>query len=295
MRIPTWLWLVLLSVLVVVVYVATIGASGPWDPWETHYGEVARQILVRNDPLDLWWRPGLGPDGNTENTFWSKPALPFWAMAASMAVFGVGTQPAADEMVRGWLPELALRLPSLLAGLLCAVFLGYVVHRLLRPQGPGQPGQASDATRAAVCTSLILVTMPQWAIVTRQALTDMFFVAPVVVAMGAWLLAWSQPDRALRRRSLGELLRRPAPAGGGGLSARVRRWTVPWDRAYVVFIVGALVTVVLPLTILHVHVISAETVAIAGDSRRRMNSPSICVPGMGCSRNSAMGWSTMPA
>ena len=204
------------AVLIVVINTVTIALCGPWDPWETHYGEVARQIIVRDDPLDLWWRPGYGPDGNAENTFWSKPALPFWLMALSMAIFGVGSRPAADELVRSPWPELALRLPSLLAGLLCAAFLGYVVWRLLREEAPTSERGPSAAARAGIFTAVVLSTMPQWALVARQALTDMFFVAPVVVAMGAWALAWSQPDRLLRRRTIGELLRRPAAEAGGG-------------------------------------------------------------------------------
>lgn len=258
---PTWLWIALAAVLLVAINTATLAACGPWDPWETHYGEVARQILVRDDPLDLWWRPGEGPDGNAENLFWSKPALPFWLMALSMAIFGVGTRPAIDEMVRSPLPELALRLPSMLAGMSCAMFLGYVVWRLLRVETPTASRGPSPAARAGILTAVVLATMPQWALVTRQALTDMFFVAPVVVAMGAWALAWLQPDRELRRRAIGEILRRPAPAQGGNVWARVRRWTVPWDRAYTVFVLGALAAAIVPLTVLHMHVISADTVA----------------------------------
>jgi 4-amino-4-deoxy-L-arabinose transferase-like glycosyltransferase len=250
---PTWLWIALAAVLMIVLNTVTIALCGAWDPWETHYGEVARQILVRDDPLDLWWRPGYGPDGNAENTFWSKPALPFWLMALSMAIFGVGSKPAADEMVRAPLPELALRMPSLLAGTLCAAFLGYVVWRLLRGDEPHEGPGPSHGARAGIFTALVLATMPQWALVTRQALTDMFFVAPVVVALGAWALAWMQPDRPLRRRALADLLRRPL--------GRVGRWTIPWDRAYAVFLIGAVLAAVVPLTVLHMHVISADTVA----------------------------------
>ncbi len=272
---PTWVWVSLAALVLVIVNVATIGQCGAWDPWETHYGEVARQILVRDDMLDLWWRPGHGPDGNAENTFWSKPALPFWLMALSMAMLGVGSQPQADEMVRGVLPELALRLPSMLAGMLCAGFLGYVVWRLLRDEGVRPQRGPSHAARAGIFTALVLATMPQWALVTRQALTDMFFVAPVVVAMGAWALAWMQPDRPLRRRALGEIVRRPAPAIGGGFWARVRRWTVPWDRAYTVFLLGTIAAAIVPLTLLHMHVISADTVARVGKFVKKPGVPNI--------------------
>ncbi len=268
------MWIALAALVIVVIEVATITACGPWDPWETHYGEVARQILVRHDPLDLWWKPGYGPDGNAENTFWSKPALPFWLMALSMGVLGVGSRPELDEMVRSPWPEVAIRLPSLLSGLLCAVFLGYVVWRLLREDGAVKRRGPGMAERAGIFTAVVLATMPQWAIVTRQALTDMFLVMPVTVALGAWALAWLQPDRALRRRALGELIRRPA-GEGGGWSRRVRRWTIPWDRAYVVFLIGVTIAAIVPLTMLHMHVISDDTVARVAKFSKKPNIPSV--------------------
>ncbi|MBZ5707988.1 hypothetical protein [Nannocystis pusilla] len=204
-RPPTWALFALAALAVVALSAWSIAACGPWDPWETHYGEVARQILVRSDPLDLWWKPGVGPDGNAENTFWSKPALPFWLMALSMKLLGVGLGAAPDEMVRAPWPELAIRLPSMLTGLACAGFLGWSCARLL---AAARPDDRARATRAGFYTALALVTMPQWAIVSRQALTDMFFVAPVTVAMAAWGLAWLRPDRPLRRRPLVDLLPR---------------------------------------------------------------------------------------
>ncbi|MCA9718921.1 MAG: hypothetical protein KC468_29910, partial [Myxococcales bacterium] len=216
---------------------------------ETHYGEVARQILARQDPLDLWWRPGYGPDGNYENTFWSKPALPFWLMALCMKVFGVGAG-AADEMVRSPWPELAIRLPSMLAALTSAVFLGYVVWRLCaRPSARARAPVNVRARAAGILTAVVLSTSPQWAIVARQALTDMFFVGPVVVAMGAWALAFLLPDRALRTRPL----RRPSFAARRG-------WVIAWDRAHVAFVVALVLTVACQLALLHYHVLRPETV-----------------------------------
>jgi 4-amino-4-deoxy-L-arabinose transferase-like glycosyltransferase len=232
---------------VLALQVATSGLCGPWDPWETHYGEVARQILVRGDPLDLWWKPGLGPDGNLENTFWSKPALPFWLMALSMALFGVGAAEAADELVRGPWVELAIRLPSLLVGWLSAIFLGVMVCRLgqVRAATPQARRLAADA---GALTALILATTPQWAIVSRQALCDMFFVGPVTLAMGAWALAYLQPDRLLARRQRELVLRR-----------RRVILAFPWDRAYLAFLVLFALAVLIPLAALDHHVLSDLT------------------------------------
>ena len=210
------------SLLLVILYMAKMSAAGPWDPWETHYGEVARQILVRSDPVDLWWSAGNGgPHGAAEKSFASKPALPFWLMALSMKVLGVGTGADPTEMVQPLWPELAIRLPSMLAGLLTCAFAGAVVWRLASP-------------RAGVITGLVLGTMPQFAIVSRQALTDMFVVGPVVLACGAWAMAWLQPDRELRTR-------------GQGLRQ------IPWDRAYLAFFAFFLISAIVPLAVIHQH------------------------------------------
>lgn len=223
--------------MILAINFASMGAAGPWDPWETHYGEVARQMLVRHDPVDLYWQGGNGgPDGNYENTFWSKPALPFWLMALSMKIFGVGTSADPAEMVQGFWPELAIRLPSMLAGMTTCVFLGWVLWQLVSP-------------RAGVLAAIVLATMPQWAIVTRQALTDMFFVGPVVLAAGAWAMAWMQPDRELKRRGSG--------------------WkSVPWDRAYVAFLVMLVLFVVVPLAVIHQHSFDPYTWERVGKSKK---------------------------
>jgi 4-amino-4-deoxy-L-arabinose transferase-like glycosyltransferase len=174
-------------------------------------------------------------------------------MAASMKLFGVGTGAAVDEMVRSPWPELAIRLPSLLAGMMSAAFLGYGIWRLCAPAGDDR-GELSRRARtrakaAGILSALVLSTSPQWAIVTRQALTDMFFVGPVVIAMIAWALAVLQPDRELRRR----------PLSWPRAAAR-RGWSIPWDRAYLGVLCVLLLTVAPQLALLHHHVLRAETV-----------------------------------
>jgi len=234
-------WAVLLAIVVVAINLASMASTGAWDPWETHYGEVARNILVRHDPIDLWWQAGNGgPDAEAEKTFWSKPALPFWLMALSMKLMGVGTAADPAELVRPFWPEFALRLPSMLAGLGSAALLGHVAWRQVSP-------------RAGVLTAIALVTMPQWAVASRQALTDMIFVGPVVLALAAWIMAWGQPDRPLRRRAVG----RP-----GSTAAAWR--TLPWDRAYVAFVVVLLAAAVAPLAVIHQHAFAPHTWATFG-------------------------------
>jgi 4-amino-4-deoxy-L-arabinose transferase-like glycosyltransferase len=215
-------WAVLVALAVVIVDLVTIGMSGAWDPWETHYGEVARQMIVRHDPLDLWWQPGnAGPDAESEKYFASKPVLTFWLEALSLKVFGFGLSNDPMEMMRSPWIELALRLPSMLAGYLAAITLGFTAWRLASP-------------RAGVLAGAIVATMPQFAIVTRQALTDMIFVAPVVAAAAAWALAWLQPERELK--TIG------------------RGWkSLPFDRVYLLFLVVFALGVVVPLAVIHAH------------------------------------------
>ncbi|MBX7079544.1 MAG: glycosyltransferase family 39 protein [Nannocystaceae bacterium] len=231
-------WATWVAIAVVAIDLGTIAMAGPWDPWETHYGEVARQIVVRHDPVDLWWQAGNGgPAGASETFFASKPALPFWLMALSMRIFGVGTSVDPAEMVHSPLPELALRLPSMLAGYAAALVLGATAWRLASP-------------RAGVLAGAIVATMPQFAIVTRQALTDMFFVAPVVAAACAWALAWLQPDRALRRRGRG--------------------WrSLPFDRAYLAFFVAFVLAAIVPLAIIHQHAFDPWVWRAFGKVQRR--------------------------
>src|SRR5206468_1997174 len=68
------------------LYVPFAGSYGLWDPWETHYAEVARQMTHRGDYISLWW-PGSPRD---PEVFWSKPVLSFWLMSLTMRLFGIG-------------------------------------------------------------------------------------------------------------------------------------------------------------------------------------------------------------
>ena len=223
-------WPVVAWLVIIAIYLASVSACGLWDPWETHYGEVARNILVRGDPLDLWWRGGYGPSGRAENVFYSKHALPFWCMAVSLRTFGVGTSPDPAEMAGGLWPELALRTPSMLFGLGAALFLSYVISRCV-------------SRRAGFLAGLALATLPQYAVASRQAITDIYFVAPVVMAMGSWAMAMLHGDRALRSgRRFGRTHCAQDPA---------------WRWFALVFTFAAIV----PLTVLHLHVNSADTVA----------------------------------
>src|SRR3954454_17741435 len=102
------------AALVVLMLIPFAGSYGAWDPWETHYGEVARQMLARNDFISTWW-PGSPIDHPPRREFWSKPVLTFWLQALSLKLFGLEWAHARpDELTTSWRAEWGLRMPSLL-------------------------------------------------------------------------------------------------------------------------------------------------------------------------------------
>ncbi|KYF68416.1 ArnT family glycosyltransferase [Sorangium cellulosum] len=161
-------WLV---ALVTLLYLPMLGSHSLIDPWETHYGEVAREILARNDWISLWW----AQDG----WFWSKPVLDFWMQALAMAAFGVryrsGEMLSAVAEGRVPWPEWAVRLP-VFALTLIAIYLLYKAIATI------------FSRRAGLLAGVVLATMPQWFLVSHQTMTDMPFVATMAAAMALLLL-----------------------------------------------------------------------------------------------------------
>ena len=107
--------LVSLAVIVggLLLYIPLAGTYGLWDPWETHYSEVARQMTHRGDFISLWW-PGSPRD---PDVFWSKPVLSFWIMSLSLLLFGLG-HPASGTLALSTRAEWAVRTPFILFGVL---------------------------------------------------------------------------------------------------------------------------------------------------------------------------------
>jgi 4-amino-4-deoxy-L-arabinose transferase-like glycosyltransferase len=182
-------WQVSLGVILaaLLLYLPCAGSYGLYDPWETHYGEVARQMNERGDWISLWW-PG-SPKENRGGEFWSKPVLTFWAEALSMRAFGLGNPAAEDEMTRDHRAEWACRLPSILFGALAVWAIYYVVARLRN-------------RRAGLLAGLMLGTSPLFFLIARQAMTDMPFVGPMTAALAFAALALLDPagDEELPRK-----------------------------------------------------------------------------------------------
>ncbi|MBI5513289.1 MAG: hypothetical protein HY909_05940 [Deltaproteobacteria bacterium] len=166
------------------LYLPTAGVFGLWDPWETHYSEVAREILARDDWITLWWAQ--------EGWFMSKPILIFWMSALGMGagtLFGLQIGADAGPQWQEW----CIRLP------VCFLALGalWALYRAVASAwGP----------RAGALAALVLATMPHWFFLAHQAMTDMPFVASLTIAMSMYLLALTaDPGEMLvaRRVTLG--------------------------------------------------------------------------------------------
>ncbi|HEX2874864.1 MAG TPA: glycosyltransferase family 39 protein [Polyangiaceae bacterium] len=157
------LWLTLLGV---GLYVPLLGVYSLLDPWEPHYGEVAREMLARNDWISLWWAQ--------EGWFWSKPVLDFWLQGLCFALLGVKFRP--DEMLsaagHGSLPqpEWAARLPVVLLTLIAV----YALYRFVA---------AAAGKRAGFLAGLVLLCAPYWSLLAHQSMTDMPYVAPLTAAL----------------------------------------------------------------------------------------------------------------
>jgi 4-amino-4-deoxy-L-arabinose transferase-like glycosyltransferase len=164
------------------LYFPFMGSYALWDPWETHYGEVAREMLARDDWVSLWW----AQDG----WFFSKPVLDMWMQAIAMATLGVHYQP--DKMLVGdgtspvMHPEWAVRTPVVLLTIV-AMYLLY-------------KGTAKTfGRRPALLGTLVLATMPDWYFIAHQTMTDMPFVAAMTACLGLVLLGLRTPEDSLAR------------------------------------------------------------------------------------------------
>ncbi len=150
------------------VILPLLGATGYFDPWETDYGEVARQMVVRDDYLYPFWK---------DAHFFSKPILLFWLTAPLYALLGAdgpGPMPAGIEFVG--------RLPSALLGISTIAAVWLVARRMW-------------SRRLATLSALVLATSPFWAFLSRQAITDMPYVATSSIALLLLIVVLFDDDR----------------------------------------------------------------------------------------------------
>ncbi len=147
-------------------YLPFLGSYGLFDPWETHYSEVARSMIQQDDYISTFWQ---------DNGFFSKPVLTFWLQATGMRVAGLDqANDIPDEMVRTSAPEWAVRTPVALLGAMGVAFLFWLLARFF-------------GVFAGGAGALLLAATPFYALVARQTITDMPFVAFTTAAMAFFI------------------------------------------------------------------------------------------------------------
>jgi 4-amino-4-deoxy-L-arabinose transferase-like glycosyltransferase len=170
------------------LYIPLAGTYGLWDPWETHYSEVARQMTKRGDFISLWW-PGSPRDADV---FWSKPVFTFWLMSIGMHIARIGL-PGNDpgEMATLTRTEWAVRVPFCLLGVLAVWGVYMVVSRFV-------------SRRAGFLSALVTATSPMFFLIARQAMTDMAYVGPMTMALALGTIALlDDKDELLPRKGKG--------------------------------------------------------------------------------------------
>ncbi|MFH1130866.1 MAG: glycosyltransferase family 39 protein, partial [Pseudomonadota bacterium] len=213
-----WRQTALVFLICVGVYVPVMGAYGMYDPWETHYTEVARQFMVRGDWLSTYWHNGTGPEGWAETNFWSKPVGSFWMSGLSLKLFGYGAA-TGEEIATGHI-EWAVRLPFFLCTLF-AVFCVYLMCARL------------FSRRAGVLAAAILATSPMFFMIGRQAMTDMAYVGPMSGGIALLILGLFGQEEILPQKSF--------KFGKRGIS-----W--PHAPCYYIFVGAFLLFMILQLT-----------------------------------------------
>ena len=230
------------EVALVVLVATALLLPGIWryslvDPWETHYGEVARRIKQDHDWVHMDWQ---------NEGFRSKPILTFWLMATSFTALGVaddggysGEMPSSPKVV------FALRLPFVLLAIMGLTLMWWALARLVN-------------RRLAWLALLTISTCPFFFLVARQGITDMTMVALVLGGLAMFLLAAEDGEDRVRPLGrvplgpgLGHLLEAlfpsavtvGAPRRLGGLTLWRRRWTT-WDARWpIVILIGGFLAV----------------------------------------------------
>jgi 4-amino-4-deoxy-L-arabinose transferase-like glycosyltransferase len=132
------------------LFLPYLGTLGLWDPWETHYGEVAREMIVRDDYVYPYWESAY---------FFSKPILPLWMITLGILVTGA-ENPSMPDAPLGNGVEWGIRIPFVMV----AVFTLWAVYRIgtqLRDRATG------------IIAAFVLASSAQFIFIAKQAMVDM--------------------------------------------------------------------------------------------------------------------------
>ena len=150
------------AALAALLFLPWLGATGFWDPWEPHYGEVAREMIARGDYVHPWWESAW---------FFSKPALDLWLMAAGMLVANTN----GPERWPGIYTEWCVRFPYAAISALGAILVFVMANRLL-------------TRKSAVIGAFAILTSPLFVFLARQAVPDPVFVGLLEAAMACLMI-----------------------------------------------------------------------------------------------------------
>jgi 4-amino-4-deoxy-L-arabinose transferase-like glycosyltransferase len=153
------------AVLGALLFLPFLGTLGLWDPWETHYGEVARAMIQRDDFVYPYWESAY---------FFSKPALPLWMMAFGFWITGAEAQP--PEAPLGEWAEWGARFPFAFVATLTL----WAVYRL---------GSQLRGRVTGVVAAVVLASCPQFIFIGKQTMVDMPYVGLLTLGMALFALA----------------------------------------------------------------------------------------------------------
>lgn len=160
---------------VFVLYLMNAGSFGLWDPWETHYGEVSRNMVETYDWVNPWWgyHNQIGSEPVSGEWFYSKPIYIFWAEVSFIKLIGYS--------------DWALRLPQALLGASMCSMVYLTIERVL-------------SRNKALFALAVAALSPFVYMVSRQAQTDMPFVATMTIGLLFFAMAFLSRRQALTQR-----------------------------------------------------------------------------------------------
>ena len=193
-------------ILASLIFLPWLGAVGLWDCWEVHYGEVAREMVARRDPIYPYWENAY---------FFSKPPLTMWLQALGI---WLSDGLAKGNAHLGVYVEWAMRLPFALLMLLAVGLLTLAMGRIFN-------------RRVGLLSGVALATCPLFFLLARQTVTDTPFVALLTSGLSAFLIAeFSPASRAARA----------LPEGDPGKARAEGTVTFWWLLAYAFFALATL-------------------------------------------------------
>jgi 4-amino-4-deoxy-L-arabinose transferase-like glycosyltransferase len=173
-----------LEIVLVIVVSAAVLAPGIQsytlvDPWETHYGEVARRMRQDHDFVHTEWSQDEG--------FRSKPVLTFWLMAAGMGALGVAADGGySGELVHDARTQVAIRLPIICCAIAGLVLMWWMLARLI-------------SRRAAWLGLLVVGSCPFFCLIARQGIPDMPCTACLMGALAMFVMAVEDGERPVAK------------------------------------------------------------------------------------------------